>query len=139
MSCLANLHYTTTISYMFSLFFSNSSNCTLTLVKKLCNKWGAADEVVKKMLQYVFSRHSIRTTLHPRFSSAFAFFPEYKSNWKRYPVLLAQVCQYLKSHFMGLFLKYCFIPILKFYHVFIDALSDTIWCKSRKAFVKIGN
>ena len=98
------------ISDMPSLVFLSSSNCIGTLLKKLCSKPHAAEDI-KTMVQHVFSRHSVRVrrTRPPRFSSASSFFPEYKSNWQRYHVLLAQQFQNLKPNFMGLLLTYCLI------------------------------
>lgn len=98
------------ISGMPSLVFLSTSNCIGTLLKELCSKRHAAEDI-KTMVQHVFSRHSVRvrTTRPPRFSSASSFFPEYKSNWQRYHALLAQEFQNLKPHFMGFFLTYCLI------------------------------
>ena len=82
-----------------------------TFVKSFMIRDGLLTKLSKKMLQYMFSRHSVktRTPLGPRFSSLLSFLPKCKSNWYRYPVLVAQRYQNLNPHCIGLLFTYCLI------------------------------
>ena len=90
---------------------SSSTNSLKTFVKSFMIRDGLLTKLSKKMLQYMFSRHSVktRTPLGPRFSSLLSFLPKCKSNWYRYPVLVAQRYQNLNPHCIGLLFTYCLI------------------------------
>ena len=68
----------------------------------------------KKMVQHVSSMQSVkvRTTLGPGFSFLLSFLPKYKSNWYRYPALLAQQDQNVNHCFIVLILTYLFMLVL---------------------------
>ena len=90
---------------------------------------GLLTKLSKKMLQYAFPKHSVktRTPLGPRFSSLFSFLPKCKSNWYRYPVLVAQRYQNLNPHCIGLFFTYCLILDLL---LNLTKCSSTLWLES---------
>ena len=62
------------------------------------------------MVQYVFSRHSVRTitTLPPIFSSTF-FLSQMQVKLVKISYFTSRRVPKLKPHFMGLFITYCFI------------------------------
>ena len=81
------------ISGMIFMFFRAVLTAKTRFSKSLAISEGLLKKLFQKMIQYVLSRHSVRTTT--------TLFP-------RYLIFLAQWYQNLKLHFMALCLMYCF-------------------------------
>ena len=113
---------------VFPIFLSNSVSI---LSSKSFTK---VEGLLEKLSKNGFFKRSVFTTINQGQTKVFPKI--FLHNQQRYPILLAQWYQSLKSNFLGLFLTYCFLlyPFLNFTHVLIDALVVSFHVKLTEKF-----